>query len=117
MDGVTFLVFAFFGALIFGGASALIGSARGIDGLVCFFLGLFFGPIGLVVAAILPPPAVAQTPTAGPVPEQELPSTEHASPKRDDVPDALSKLADLRDRGALTDEEFASAKASLLKQL
>jgi hypothetical protein len=31
-----------------------------------------------------------------------------------DLPDELKRLADLRDSGALTDEEFAAAKAKLL---
>jgi hypothetical protein len=111
-----FLAAALFGGLIFGGISAILGAARGINAWGCFFLGLFFGPIGLLFAVLAPAPstqsasvehlgraneeaAAAPTPTTG---SQDLPSS-------------LAKLADLHDRGALTDQEFASAKASLLR--
>jgi len=35
-------------------------------------------------------------------------------PAKPDVADQLTKLADLRDRGVLTDDEFAAQKAKLL---
>lgn len=119
MDGSTFLVFALFGGLFFGGLSALLGSARGVNGWGCFFMGLFFGPIGLLYAALAPgayaPPIAevaadqAEEPVSNPLKEPIF--------GRSDVPEALTKLADLRDRGALTEDEFSSAKAALLKQL
>lgn len=37
-----------------------------------------------------------------------------AAPAAPDVADELTKLAGLRDRGVLTEEEFAAAKAKLL---
>jgi hypothetical protein len=46
---------------------------------------------------------------------------ESASPKRHgppaDIPGEIGKLADLRDRGILTEEEFASKKAELLARM
>ena len=37
-----------------------------------------------------------------------------AAPAQDDLSDQLARLADLKAQGALTDEEFAAAKARLL---
>lgn len=54
-------------------------------------------------AAAAPPPAPA-TPAAAPA----------AAPAEDDLMAQLSKLADLKAAGVLSDEEFAAAKAKLL---
>ena len=52
-----------------------------------------------VYAAAPPPPPVAAAPVAPPAP---------------DLVEQLTQLADLKDRGVLTDEEFAAQKARLL---
>jgi hypothetical protein len=55
-------------------------------------------------AAAAPPPAAPATPAAAPA----------AAPAEDDLMAQLSKLADLKAAGVLSDEEFAAAKAKLL---
>ncbi len=119
MDGPTFLVMALFGGLFFGGLSALLGGGRGINAWGCFFMGLFFGPIGLLYAALAPSPYVAPavTPDLAQTTETEARALEEPPHAPLGVPEAIAKLADLRDRGALTDDEFANAKASLLKRI
>ncbi len=68
------------------------------------------GPPGL--ASVLSTPA-AQPPSAGPPPV-------NVQPMRTDSPDPLdriAKLAQLRDSGALTNEEFEAQKAKLLAEM
>jgi hypothetical protein len=57
-------------------------------------------------AAAAPPPAAEPPPAA--------PAAPAAAPAEDDLMAQLSKLADLKAAGVLSDEEFAAAKAKLL---
>jgi hypothetical protein len=58
------------------------------------------------------------TPTVAPNPINLMPGLRAArAAASGDAVDELSKLAALHDRGGLTDEEFANAKAKLLQQL
>ena len=58
------------------------------------------------------------SPTPTPTPLNLIPGLQAArSAATGDAVDELSKLAALHERGGLTDEEFASAKAKLLQQL
>jgi len=61
-------------------------------------------------AAAAPPPA-AEPPPAAPATPAAAPA---AAPAEDDLMAQLSKLADLKAAGVLSDEEFAAAKAKLL---
>lgn len=63
-------------------------------------------------AAQAPPAQAAPAPTP-PAPAATAPAPAPA-PGGGDVVARLKELADLRDAGALTDEEFAAAKAQLL---
>jgi hypothetical protein len=45
------------------------------------------------------------------------PSTANAAPTAPDIPDQIKKLAELRDAGALTNEEFERKKAELLDRM
>lgn len=73
----------------------------------------------------LPPLPVRPRPTATPkslLREAALPAAVAAArsgppfiPRRPDPVDQLARLADLRDRGVLTDQEFASEKARILR--
>ena len=47
-------------------------------------------------------------------PPQAPPPQAPAAPAQDDLSDQLERLADLRAKGVLTDDEFAAAKARLL---
>jgi hypothetical protein len=91
-------------AFLFGIFSGAIASARGRSGLGWFFMGLFFGPFGLLVAFF---PALAKTPdensASGAAPEPPL--------------ESLKGLASLRDSGAITEDDYATKKQELLKRL
>lgn len=52
--------------------------------------------------------------TAAPAPPAADPAPPAASGLTDDVVDQLKKLAELRDAGILTDDEFAAKKAKIL---
>jgi len=58
-------------------------------------------------------PARDDAPTAGPAPTAE-PATDDASETMSRVLRDVERLATLRERGALTDKEFAAQKAKLL---
>ncbi|WP_237702531.1 SHOCT domain-containing protein [Sphingomonas sp. S17] len=83
--------------------SAVLAEGRGRSSDLWLILGLLFGPITLLIIACLPresPPKRADH-----IPEQTAPAT---------TADEIAKLMDLKDRGALTDAEFAQQKAKLL---
>jgi hypothetical protein len=87
----------------------LIATAKNRDGVGWLLLGFLFGPFAiLIVAATSPIPASARAAaTISQSPAVHL----HPVPV---IADELTKLADLKDRGALSDEEFAAQKARLL---
>jgi hypothetical protein len=88
-----------------------------------FVLNLFLGwsVIGWVVAMVWafrkPEPVAAPTPDAGTPQPRSTPAAAEARPMRPAAfSDELAKLADLKDRGALSAEEFAEQKARLLRR-
>jgi membrane protein YdbS with pleckstrin-like domain len=58
-------------------------------------------------------PVAASAPAAAPV----APAGPVSRPAGEDIPEQLAKLADLRDRGILTDAEFDEKKTELLRRL
>jgi hypothetical protein len=70
------------------------------------------GPAELATAPVLSPPA-AHPPMAGPRPV----SVQPAGATSQDPLDRIAKLAQLRDSGALTNEEFEAQKAKLLAEM
>src|SRR4051812_29538669 len=65
-----------------------------------FFLGFLFGPLAILAVAVTSPIREA---------------TDYSLPKPDtSKADELAKLAELRDRGVLTEDEFSAQKAKLL---
>lgn len=104
------------GGLIFVFAYCLVGVVCGLicfsialsksrDGWGWFFLGFFFGPIAVLVAA-----AVGSEQTT----EVEQAESKPAMPLTGSVADELAKLADLLERGHITTAEFDAQKAKLL---
>lgn len=75
-----------------------------------FWLGLLLGPIGWIIVLLLPRP-VAATSMNTPAAATSAPAMTAAARV-----DALTKLADLRERGVLTTEEFETQKAALLAE-
>ncbi len=88
--------------LAVGGLCALgagfIAEGRGRSFSLWLLLGLLFGPLALLLAAVMPR-------------EGQHATTPLAAPNR---LDDLARLADLRDRGVLSEAEFDAEKAKLL---
>ncbi len=66
------------------------------------------------------PPTSAPAPGTGAAPQPPAPATRPAggtAPRSEDIPALIAKLAELHKAGALTDEEFESKKAELLRRL
>ena len=65
------------------------------------------------------PPAPMSSPSAGPGPASSASSTGPARAEltADEVTRTLGSLADLRDRGAISAEEYEAKKADLLRRL
>ncbi|MES2449278.1 MAG: SHOCT domain-containing protein [Pseudomonadota bacterium] len=111
MDNATLAILLtwFFFGLLCGAVCGAIASTKGRDGMGWFFLGLFFGPLAVLVVA-----AVSnENPPAEPVTEAAA-SAVVASVAPTGVADELSKLADLLDRGHLSSDEFEAQKKKLL---
>ncbi len=76
-------------------------------------------PGSAAMAAAVPGPMVASqgtaTPTVAPIVASAPPPPPRANP--DEVTRTLANLADLRDRGAITPEEYEAKKADLLSRL
>lgn len=84
--------------------TAIIAEGRGRSYGLWFLLGLIFGPLALLIVA-----AVPKDRTASPSPPIVEPQGPISSLAND-----LTQLANLRDQGILTDEEFATQKRKLL---
>jgi hypothetical protein len=69
---------------------------------------------GFVIGAPAVPAAAAAVSAAAPAGPAAAPAGPAAAPAGPSVVDQLTKLADLRDRGALTEAEFEAQKAKLL---
>lgn len=104
MDFASLALLSLFFGVLFGILSAVIASNKGQEPIPMFFAGLLLGPIGLIIAIILPHESMASK-----APVEAAPANSPA--------DEFGKLADLHARGALSDDEFAAAKASLLAKI
>jgi hypothetical protein len=62
-------------------------------------------------------PAPTPAPAPAPTPAPAAPPPTPATPSADEVTRTLASLADLRDRGAITPEEYEAKKAELLAKL
>ena len=70
-------------------------------------------PVPMPAAA----PEAAAMPAPAPAPAADVPASAERSMSSDEITKALGNLADLRDRGAITPEEFEAKKAELLGRL
>lgn len=85
----------------------------------------FSSQYGLIDVASLPVISIDGVPQQPPVPAASAPSPAQEGPsfsaqsiaREEDVLATIEKLADLRDKGILSDEEFATKKAELLSRL
>ena len=70
-------------------------------------------------APVAPPPApeAIQAPTAAPAPSPTPPAAAAGTSTDDEIFSRIERLADLKQKGILTEEEFAAKKAELLARL
>ena len=99
--------------IIFGTICAVIASGKNRSAIGWFFIGFLLPLIGLIMVLVLPqgeagPAAYQIGSDYGPPPTAEQLRAQNAKLER------LQKLAGLRDRGALTDQEFEQQKAEVL---
>jgi hypothetical protein len=85
-----------------------VADSKGHSSLGWLMLGFLFGPLAVLIIVAIP----GQTPT--PTREPEVSVSPKPVVMDGTIADELIKLADLKDRGALSEEEFAAQKARLL---
>jgi Short C-terminal domain len=100
---------------------SVIAVSRRRSGIGWFVIGFLIPIIGLILILVLPQPtslddAIVMMPEPGPfqIQQQRL-AAQRA--KQDQSLDALSRLAELKDRGALTPAEFEEKKSELLANI
>jgi hypothetical protein len=74
------------------------------------FLGLFFGPLGVLVVAIVPPTPEIQA-------RRLAMALAVVPPRAASVPEEIALLAKLRDDGNISESEFQAKKADLLDRM
>jgi len=110
-----------FVALLGGLFCSVIAMSRGRSGIGWFVIGFLIPIIGLILILVLPKPttfddALVMMPEPGPFQiQQQRIAAQRA--KQDQSLDALSRLAELKDRGALTAAEFEEKKSELLANI
>jgi hypothetical protein len=114
---VIYLFVAFLGAVV----CSAIAIARGRSGVGWFVIGFLIPIIGLILILVLPKPmavddAIVMMPEPGPLQFQQQRLAAQRV-KQDQALDALSRLAELKDRGALTTDEFEAKKSELLANI
>jgi hypothetical protein len=114
---VIYLFVALIGGIVCGG----IAVSRGRSGVGWFVIGFLIPVIGLILILVLPKPpslddALVMMPEPGPFEIQQNKLAAQRA-KQDASLDALSRLAELKDRGALTVAEFEEKKSELLANI
>lgn len=109
--------------LVCGAISAVIARSKGGSVVNWFLCGALLGPFGVLLTLIYAKPP-AKVPVTWAAPPPEKPSAFRvpvsvAGPSSAPVDPAqrLQQLADLRDRGAITQAEYEAKKAELLARL
>lgn len=101
-----------FVASIFGAICAAIAAGKNRSAVGWFFIGLLLPLVGLIMILVLPRGEGGVSyqigSDYGPPPTAEQLRAQNAKLER------LQKLAELRDRGALTEQEFEQQKAEVL---
>ncbi len=104
----------------FGLIAAAIASGRRRSGVGWFFVGFCFPLLSLILLLVLPPVISLDNyvPELEPGPWQiQQQQFAAAQTKSNQALDALARLTDLKDRGALDESEFAAKKAELLASI
>jgi hypothetical protein len=100
---------------------SVIAVSRGRSGIGWFTIGFLIPIIGLILILVLPKPttlddALVLMPEPGPLQIQQQKFAAQRA-KQDQSLDALSRLAELKERGALTVAEFEEKKSELLANI
>jgi hypothetical protein len=108
--------------LVFSVVVGAVGTTRKIGGIAAFLVSIFLSPlIGFIVVALSEPEkpreVVAIDKKGQPIDLQEIKkeAVEIATKKHHDIVEQLDKLAQLKNSGALTEEEFQELKAQLIQ--
>ena len=117
MTTFIYLFIAVLGGMLCGG----IATSRGRSGVGWFVIGFLIPVVGLIMILVLPKPtmfddAVVTMPEPGPFELQQKQIAAQRA-KQDQSLDALSRLAELKDRGAVTAAEFEDKKSELLANI
>jgi len=97
---------------------AAIASSKGRSPVGWFFIGVVLSPIlAAVIVAVLPSPAVEQRRHAELVAAASRGARPVGPDAQEDPISAVGRLAQLRDGGAITAEEFETKKAELLSRI
>ena len=104
--------------IVFALIPAAIASGKGRSPVGWFFIGVLLSPIlAAVIVAVLPSPVVEQQRHA----ELIAAASRNARPvgpdTQDDPISVVARLAQLRDSGAITPEEYEAKKAELLSRI
>lgn len=108
-----------FVALVGGLISSVIAAARNRSGVAWFLIGFLFPLLGLILVLVMPSVVPMENllfvpePEPGPMQFQQQ-QLAAARAKQNQALDALARLSELRDRGALDETEYAAKKAELL---
>jgi hypothetical protein len=104
--------------LVGGLVSCVIAAAKNRSGLGWFLIGALFPLLGLILVLVLPKNTpiddmAVPEPEPGPwqLQQQQLSA---ARATQNQALDALARLAELKQRGALDDQEYQAKKAALL---
>jgi hypothetical protein len=114
---MIYLLIATLGGIV----CSMIAVSRSRSGIGWFVIGFLIPIIGLILILVLPKPTtfdepIMMMPEPGPfqIQQQRL-AAQRA--KQDQSLDALSRLAELKDRGALSLAEFEEKKSELLANI
>lgn len=97
---------------------AAIASGKGRSPIGWFFIGVLISPIlAAVIVAILPSPALEQQRHAELVAAASRSARPVGPDTQEDPISVVARLAQLRDSGAITAEEYETKKAELLSRI
>ena len=97
---------------------AAIASSKGRSPVGWFFIGVVLSPIlAAVIVAVLPSPALEERRHAELVAAASRGARPVGPETQEDPISAVARLAQLRDNGAITADEFETKKAELLSRI
>ena len=99
--------------IICGVVAAVVASSKGGSGCLYAILGFILGPFGIILAFVAGPSKSEQE-TPARSPQVQAPAQAASIGGRESISIELERLAGLRDRGVLTEEEFQEQKRRLL---